>query len=75
MKNLYYTVELELAESNDFDYTTGMKDITVYDIDTQSMKLIILSEIRTENYKNSENEIQTWLDNEEDDEEYNFIKL
>ena len=76
MINLYYVVEKETEQDDNFEYTTGNKTITVYDIDTQSMQLVIFCEIESLNFKDSENEIQHWLDNNGyKDEEYNFVKL
>lgn len=75
-QDLYYVIEKQLIEVDmSVEETTGWKTITVYDIDTQLMNLIILCEIEAENINNSEKEIQTWLDNEEDSTEYNFIQL
>ena len=76
MINLYYVVEKETEQDDNFEYTTGNKTITVYDIDTQSIQLVIFCEIESLNFKDSENEIQHWLDNNGyKDEEYNFVKL
>ena len=76
MQNLYYVVEKELNQDDSFEYSTGNKTITVYDIDTQSMQLVIFCEIETVNFKESESEIQHWLyNNSYGDEEYNFVKL
>lgn len=76
MMNLYYVEEKETEQDDSFEYTTGNKTITVYDIDTQSMQLVIFCEIETLNYKESELEIQHWLDNNSyEDEEYNLVKL
>lgn len=75
MKNLYYVVKKQLEDIDGFEETTGWKTITIYDIDTQCMNIIIVGEIEVPNSLNSENEIQTWLDNNEDDKEYNFIEL
>lgn len=76
MENLYYVVEKELQQDDLFEYTTGNKTITVYNIDTQSMQLVIFCVIESLNFKNTENEIQYWLDNNSyEGEEYNFIQL
>lgn len=76
MMNLYYVEEKETEQDDSFEYTTGNKTITVYDIDTQSMQLVIFCEIETLNYKESELEIQHWLDNNSyKDKEYNLVKL
>ena len=74
---LYYVV---LPQKWDIDLefiNNGMKNIRVYDIDTQTMKLRLVAEIEAVNESSSEFEIQAWLDEEEDyqDQEYNFENL
>lgn len=73
--NLYYVVDKELQQDDLFEYTTGNKTITVYDIDTQTMQLTIVCEIESLNYKVSEHEIETWLENNDYEDEYNLISL
>lgn len=75
MMNLYYVVEKELHGIDDVEETTGNKRITGYDIDTQSMSLVIIFEIECENDNNSEVEISTYLENNGDEEDYNMIQL
>ena len=75
METLYYVVEKELQQDDLFEYTTGNKIITVYYID-EFNQLAIFCEIKSLNFKNTENEIQYWLDNNSyEGEEYNFIRL
>ena len=74
---LYYVV-LPQKWDIDLDFAdNGMKNIRVYDIDTQTMKLRLVAEIEAVNESSSEFEIQAWLDEEEDyqDQEYNFENL
>ena len=73
--NLYYVVEKELQQDDLFEYTTGDKTITVYDIDTQSMQLVVVCIIESLNYKVTEHEIETWLENNDYEDDYNLIKL
>ena len=76
--DLYYVEEKDLDNHPSFPdiiCTTGSKTITVYDIDTQYMGLIIFCEIESTNEKNSEEEIQFWLDNNGHKKEYNFVRL
>ena len=73
--NLYYVVEKELQQDDLFEYTTGNKTITVYDIDTQSMQLVVVCIIESLNYKVTEHEIETWLENNDYEDDYNLIKL
>ena len=76
MTNLYYVVERELQRDDLFEYTTGNKTITVYNIDMQSMQLVIFCQIETLNYKVTELEIQRWLENNSyEEDKYNFIQL
>jgi len=54
----------------------GMKNIRVYDIDTQSMKMVIVAEIEAYCEAYSETEIQEYLDNNGyGDTKYNFEQL
>ncbi len=75
MENLYYVVKKQLENIDGFEETTGWKTVTTYEIDTQAMHLVEVCEIEVANSKNSEKEIQTWLDNQEIETEYSFIEL
>ena len=85
MEKLYYVIEKEFQLVNDnggIEETSGWKDITVYNIDTQAMHSVEVCQIRAENTSNSEVEIQTWLDNQDPEatsfnftEEYEFVRL
>ena len=75
MENLYYVVKKETEHFDDFEATTGWKNITVYQIDTQAMHLVEMCSIDSKNTSNSEKEIQEWLDNQEIEEEYSFVEL
>lgn len=75
MTNLYYVVHKRLQDIDGIEETTGWKDITVYDIDTQSFQLVIICEFEAENTKSSEEEIATWLENNDWEEDYNLIEL
>lgn len=76
-KKLYYTVERE-TQPNDFDSNvvelTGMKTIQVYDIIDNQPKMFCTIDARLED--SSENEIQTYLDNNDyGDEMFDFVEL
>lgn len=76
MENLYYVVEKELRTVLAHEETTDNKLIRVYDINTQSMSLVVVCEIETTKDKNSEEEIQFWLDsNGRGEQEYNLVQL
>lgn len=76
MENLYYTVKKE-TEINLFgdEHLNGLKLISAYSIDTQTMGLIVVCEIHCSSDLNSEAEIQTWLDINQDEQQYNFVEL
>jgi hypothetical protein len=75
MENLYYVVDKELQQDDLFEYTTGNKTITVYDVDTQTMQIVVVCIIESLNYKVTENEIETWLENNDYEDDYNLIRL
>ena len=78
MQNLYYVVEKQLQQidlEEGTEETTGWKTITVYDIDTQAMNLIEICQIEAKVVNNSEKEIYTYLENNNDETEYNLIQL
>ena len=78
MQNLYYVVEKQLQQidlEEGTEETTGWKTITVYDIDTQAMHIIEVCQIEAKTETNSEEEIYTYLENNNDEEEYNLIQL
>jgi len=60
-KTIYYVVEKELQDIDEFEVTTGWKTITVYKIKKKKFKQWF--EIEANKNNNSEKEIQTWLDN------------
>ena len=73
---LYYTVEIHL-QSCGYDVsvkeTTGWKTIRMYIVEDGIMKL--QGEIEAKNETSSFTEIQTWLDNNGDEQEYVFEEL
>jgi hypothetical protein len=73
--NLYYVVDKELQQDDLFEYTTGNKTITVYDVDTQTMQIVVVCIIESLNYKVTEHEIETWLENNDYEDDYNLIRL
>jgi hypothetical protein len=75
MSKLFYVVEKELHGDGYCEEVTGNKQIRVYDIDTQAMELIVFCEIETLICKNSESEIQTYLDNNGYEDEFEFVEL
>lgn len=78
MINLYYVVEEQTDNHPSFPdiiHLTGNKNITIYDIDTQSMDLIVLGEFETANENNSEDACQLWLEENTQDIIFKLIKL
>ena len=82
MGNLYYITEKQLASLGDdnegVEYTTGLKDITIYDINTQDMTMVVVGEFETPNENNSEDAVQLWLEEgnaENYTEAYKLIQL
>ena len=76
MTILYYTVEIHLQPCGcdvSVKETTGWKTIRVYIVEDSYMKL--LGEIEAENETSSITEIQTWLDNNGNEQEYIFDEL
>jgi hypothetical protein len=74
MTKIYYTVEKELQSYDSIEETTGWKTIQVYEIQNDQPKQWFKIEANNEN--SSENEIQTWLDNNGfEDREYEMIWL
>jgi hypothetical protein len=59
---LYYVVTKQLDDVDGFEETTGWKTITVYDIDTQAMDLVVVTELEIANSINSEERISQKLD-------------
>jgi len=59
---LYYVVTKQLQDIDGFEETTGWKTITVYDIDTQAMDLVVVTELEIANSINSEEKISQELD-------------
>ncbi len=62
MMNLYYVVEKQLENIDGFEETTGWKTITVYDIDTQAIDLVVVTELEVANSINSEERIKEELE-------------
>jgi hypothetical protein len=65
MITLYYTVEKELQQidhNSDLEETTGWKDISLYDIDSQTLSLIVLQDFHVENTENTEEILTEWLE-------------
>lgn len=78
MQNLYYVIEKEVDGNlnEGWESCTGNKQIRVYNINTQSMQLVMFCEIESFNFKNSENEIQAYLDNNDyESDTFNLIEL
>jgi len=75
MSRLYYTIEKQTRTINDIEECTGWKSIIVYEIVNDTPKVWFeIDEAR--NDSSTENEIQTWLDNNGfEDREYKFIEL
>lgn len=74
MRKLYYTIEKETQTIDTIEECTGWKNIQVYEIVHDQPKLWF--ELVARNEESSENEIQTWLDNNGfGDREYEFILL
>jgi len=74
MRELYYTIEKQTQTIDTIEECTGWKTIIVYDIVNDTPKIWFEIESRNDEY--SENEIQTWLDNNGfEDKEYSFTEL
>lgn len=73
MTVLYFTVNKHLRDVGDTQETTGWKTIRVYTIEDGILKL--QGEIESENETSSITEIQTWLDNNGNEQEYIFDEL
>jgi hypothetical protein len=70
---LYYTVSYSFQDNGDCEEKDGNKTITVYIIKNGEPK--IFCEIESFNHLNSETEIQTYLDNNDYSEEFEFTML
>lgn len=70
---LYYTVEKQLIDIDGIEEATGWRDIVVYTIEDSIPK--IMFEFDAPSGNPTEEEIQTWLDNEEIGEEFKFVRL
>ena len=70
---LYYTVEKQLIDIDGIEEATGWRDIVVYTIEDNIPK--IMFEFDAPSGNPTEEEIQTWLDNEEIGEEFKFVRL
>ena len=74
MRELYYTIEKQTQTIDTIEECTGWKTIIVYDIVNDTPKIWFEIESRNDEY--SENEIQTWLDNNGfENREYSFTEL
>ena len=76
--NLYYVVEKELCQLDpniNIEETTGDKTITVYEVSTELLELVVVTQIESLNYKVTELEIENWLKDNEYEDDYNLIKL
>ena len=73
MKKLYYVVDVQLQDIDGIKETTGWKVITCYEIIDNQPKMFCDFEAKIET--STEEEIQTYLDNNEYDEEFEFIQL
>lgn len=75
-KKLYYTIEKEtIYEADMFEECTGLKTITVYEIENnEPKKFCVLNDVS--NSSNTKEEIQEYLDdNGYGDDEFEFILL
>ena len=73
MNTLYFTVEKHLMDVGYVQEITGWKTIRMYIIEDGIMKL--QGEIEAKNETPSFTEIQTWLDNNGNEQEYVFDEL
>ena len=73
MNTLYFTIGKHLVNVGDIEEASGWKTIYVYKIEDNVPKL--QAEIEALNESHSSDEIQTWLDNNGDETEYNFTEL
>jgi len=75
MVTYWYVVEIELVSTGDDNSgtmeTTGWKNVVVYDIDTQSMDLVVVGELNIPLEANSEETIR----NDSDIPNLKLIKL
>jgi len=73
-KKLYYTVEKQTQTIDTVEECTGWKNIQVYEIVLDRPKQWF--DIEAKNDSSSENEIQTWLDNNGfGDRDYDMVCL
>ena len=78
MQNLYYVVEKQLQKihlEESTEETNGWKTITVYGVKTQPMNIIEICQIEAKSEANSEEEIYIYLENNNEETEYNLIEL
>ena len=74
MQKLYYTVEKELQQVDDFEETTGFKTVTVYDIENNIPTKFF--ELEVSNDENTKEAINEYLsDNGYEDETFELIQL
>lgn len=65
MITLYYTVEKELQQidhNSDLEETTGWKNISLYDINSQTLSLIVLQDFHVENTENTKEILTEWIE-------------
>lgn len=75
-KTLYYTVAKETQMVGDVEECTGWKDLTLYEIRDNQPKLLAEIAVDDGSPFSSEEEIQTWLDeNGYEDEDFKFTQL
>jgi len=78
MITLYYSVEKELQQidhNSDLEETTGWKNISLYDINSQTLSLIVLQDFHTENTENTEEICREWIECNTDYFEFKLQKL
>ena len=74
MTKLFYTVEKQNQTIDTVEECTGWKTIQVYEIANDQPKMWL--ELEARNDDSSEEEIQTWLDNNGfEDRKYEFVRL
>ena len=74
MTKLFYTVEKHTQTIDTVEECTGWKTIQVYEIANDQPKMWL--ELEARNDDSSDEEIQTWLDNNGfEDRKYEFVRL
>jgi hypothetical protein len=78
MITLYYSVEKELQQldyNSDLEETTGWKNISLYDIDSQTLSLIVLQDFHEENTENTKEILTEWIECNTDYFEFKLQQL